>query len=322
MGKRQHVVPQLHLRRFVGTDPKDHIWSYDKQTGAVRSSLVDNTAFETHLYSVTRNDGTRDTRIENMLARMESNAGPKLDKFIRGAHLSGHERAEVASFFALTYVRTNAFRRTFAQVKAARWQSKLYAIAQDQELFDRTMSDYVKGSGPVTEEFRERVRQAMIDPACKFKFEVNRETTLDAIGMHDQIVEVIYDMSWMLLRVPDGSYLITSDNPAVVSLHRTHGTAIGGRLTDPRTRITVPLSPCLCWIGHWDKYALATGHLPPETVSILNRERARAAERFLFAHKRDDTIAELAASHKDSKVALKISGGGPREYAEVILSRR
>ncbi len=68
--KRHHQIPQLYLRRFTSPETGE-IWTYDKQTGDVRPSSVENTAYETHLYSITSDDGERFTEIEEQLARIE-----------------------------------------------------------------------------------------------------------------------------------------------------------------------------------------------------------------------------------------------------------
>jgi Protein of unknown function (DUF4238) len=76
VAKRQHFNPALHLRHFVGAEPKGQVWTYDKQTGGMRSGTPENTAVESHFYSVERGDGSMDTTIEDYLAGVESNAAP------------------------------------------------------------------------------------------------------------------------------------------------------------------------------------------------------------------------------------------------------
>ena len=77
--KRHHQIPQFYLRRFTSPETAE-IWTYDKQTGDVRPSLVKNTAYEGHLYSLTLDDGERFTEIEELLARLEDKAAPLLEK--------------------------------------------------------------------------------------------------------------------------------------------------------------------------------------------------------------------------------------------------
>ena len=68
--KRQHYVPRLHLKHFVGTEPKGQIWTYDKETGKKWSGTPENTAVETHFYSV-ENDATRVLRALTPQRRQE-----------------------------------------------------------------------------------------------------------------------------------------------------------------------------------------------------------------------------------------------------------
>ena len=74
--KRHHFIPRLHLQHFAGPEPKGQVWTYDAQTGQVRSAVPEQTAVETHFYSVERDDGVMDTRIEAKLSEIESKAAP------------------------------------------------------------------------------------------------------------------------------------------------------------------------------------------------------------------------------------------------------
>jgi hypothetical protein len=82
--KRHHFIPILHLKHFVGADPKGHLWTYDAETDQVRSAVPEETAVQGHFYSAERTDGTMDTRLEEHLAKMESAAAPVYDDLLRG----------------------------------------------------------------------------------------------------------------------------------------------------------------------------------------------------------------------------------------------
>lgn len=76
--KRQHFVPIVHLKHFIGSSPKSQVWTYDAG-GDVLSATPENTAVETHFYSVERDDGTMDTQLEEFLSLVENNAAPVYD---------------------------------------------------------------------------------------------------------------------------------------------------------------------------------------------------------------------------------------------------
>ncbi|MCU0893328.1 MAG: DUF4238 domain-containing protein [Rhodospirillales bacterium] len=109
--KRQHFVPEMHLKHFVGTDPHGHVWTYDAKTGSVRSSTPKNTAIESYFYSFINIDGKMDTRVEQHLSDVESKASPTYEELLsEHVPLQTQGRADFANFLALMYVRTPGFR--------------------------------------------------------------------------------------------------------------------------------------------------------------------------------------------------------------------
>ena len=60
--------------------------------------------------------------------------------------------------------------------------------------------------------------------------------------------------------------------------------------------------------------------MPLNYVMHLNERRAVAADRFLYAHKRDDTLARLGRHYRDHKAGMIV--GGPGEFAEVTVRRK
>jgi Protein of unknown function (DUF4238) len=54
--KRHHQIPEFYLKRFAAP-VTGQVWNYDKQKGQTWPASVDNTAVESHLYSVTGDDG-------------------------------------------------------------------------------------------------------------------------------------------------------------------------------------------------------------------------------------------------------------------------
>jgi hypothetical protein len=82
--KAHHTVPRLHLQNFAGTNPPGQVWTYDATTGKCWSQIPEETGIQTHFYSVGRDDGTHDTRIEEMLSGFESRAAPVYESLLHG----------------------------------------------------------------------------------------------------------------------------------------------------------------------------------------------------------------------------------------------
>src|SRR4051794_35543076 len=117
--KAHHIVPRLHLANFAGNDPRGQVWTYDAATGKSWSKIPEETAIQTHFYSVGREDGTHDPRIEEMLSEFETRAAPVYLKLLGGDIPSKdtQERIHFAEFLALMYVRTPSMRRMHAEVQ-------------------------------------------------------------------------------------------------------------------------------------------------------------------------------------------------------------
>ena len=114
--KRHHQIPECYLKRFA--DPVNaQIWNYDKQKGETWPASIDSTAVEKHLYSVTGEDGQHHTDIEDAISQIEGIGAPLLTRSIAGEALLGQERYNFASFVAIMFVRTNAFRRLYAELQ-------------------------------------------------------------------------------------------------------------------------------------------------------------------------------------------------------------
>ena len=85
--KRHHFIPRLHLQHFGGPEPKGQVWTYDAQTRQVRSAVPEQTAVESHFYSVERDDGTMNTGIETKLAENRARSCVLLRGTVAGEHL-------------------------------------------------------------------------------------------------------------------------------------------------------------------------------------------------------------------------------------------
>jgi hypothetical protein len=165
--KRQHTIPRLHLQHFVGFDPKGHVWTYDAQTGNVWSAIPEETALETHFYSIEKPDGTMDTRIEECLASVESSAAPVYEALLRGEiPKDSQARSNFSVFLALMYCRTPSMRRMAAEIYSRMIQIKAYAYGRNNRAFDALIRRYEQAEGlELNTEHKERVRKDLLDPS-------------------------------------------------------------------------------------------------------------------------------------------------------------
>lgn len=319
MKKRHHFVPQFYLSNFAGEDGQ--VWTYDMESASVRSSTVENTAYEKYLYSVTLEDGKRTDDLENLISDIESKAAPVVSKVIGGEELTGDERASFASFMGISYVRTDAFRHLYAQLAMNKLQIENLALAKNDEAFKARIKKYQEDCGPLSEEDIEILRQGMLNPRDA-KLLVDKEWTLRALGFHDHVVPIFLKMSWTVFRASEPNYFIASDNPLIFAVPEQHRHPIyGGGLTDPKVELSFPLSSTTCLYATWDLDAPAAREISADVVKYANRVRATFARRFLFAREESDEIKQVGEEFKDVRPGPRVSGLGTTELSPVELKR-
>lgn len=114
--KIQHYVPKFLLRNF-GLGKKDHVWVYDKHTGRSFQTNAKNVASENRFYDF-EIDG-KAYSLESGLSGIESNTKPIIERIIREdsvSALGARERSTLASFVAIQFIRTKAFRMQWAEL--------------------------------------------------------------------------------------------------------------------------------------------------------------------------------------------------------------
>jgi hypothetical protein len=308
--KRHHQVPQFYLQRF--SSATGQVWNYDKQGGRVWPRSVEDTAFERHLYSITMEDGQYNTEIDDFITKVENIGAPLVDRVMAGEHLSGQNRYDFASFVAIMFVRTNSFRRLFAETLGNTRLIRNRFIASNDDLFDAEIERFQAKCGQITDERKQALRKNMLDPS-KYTLVVDREYTLKALQYHDELAPLLAAMEWTILDIQAGaSFFITSDNPVIKWVHpRYHHPLRGsGGFKNKHVEVLFPLSPARCWVGHWIQGFPRSSTTTATRVKQTNRLIAREAEKFLYSHVENSKILQLAKKHANSQRTIKVGWPG------------
>jgi hypothetical protein len=322
MEKRHHYSPVLYLRNFVGDAPAGHVWTYDKQGGASRSSRPEETGFETHFHSVEKDDGTMDTTIEKFLADVESKAAPVYRDLLSGKLPEDQAKADFSNFVAAMYARSPSMRRMFGEMKSRALQIRCYAYGSNDRAFEAFLKRSGVGRPPLDEKGKERLRQALIDPS-QFEIAVSRESTLRCLGVMDKLAPMFFDMGWTLVH-PAHGYFITSDNAVTKAVNpKTVSPFYGdGGFVNKTVEVTFPLSPKLMLLMTWAERPRPHLAARREAAEGWNRARASHAERFLYAHIHDKRIIHLAAEQANSRPGMTTRGFGPKKFAKTTIRRK
>ncbi len=324
--KRQHYIPILHLKHFAGPAPEGQVWTYDALSGEAWSAIPDNTAVQSHFYSVERDDGTMDTRIEDHLSTFESNAAPVYEALLRCQipPAGSQARVDFASFLALMYVRTPAMRRMSGELYGRDLQIRAYAYGRDKRAFD-ALVDQAEKDGflePLTEEQRERLRQDLADPSG-YAMEVPKERTLTVLGAADNLAPILFNMTWSVA-APAGGFFITTDNPLIRDVDpKTRHPIYGDHgFANKTAEVIFPLSPNRLLLMSWNEAARPLGVFEREHVEGINQALAAHSDRYLYAPNREQWIVNLAAKYKASRPTMTTQGFGPKNFAAIEVARR
>ncbi len=318
--KRQHYVPRFYLSHFAAAE--GIIWTYDCQRDEVRPNSPENTAVETNFYSVKSDDGTYDDRLEKWLSEVESKAAPLYEALVAGKIPVDQEKADLAVFLASLHTRSPALITAAAELKGAMTQRLMDFIARDPVKFDLSIDQWARATGQVIDkEQREKLR-AFIQDKERYSMDVLRQAGLSAMGATDKIAEIFFGMRWILVRCKE-QHLITSDNPVVrltppEAYHPIYG---DGGFLNKKAYVTVPLNANMLLEMGWAK-ELPEGLYAAnkERGRLYNRQRARFAERYLFASRRDAGIQALAKKYAEPGVRIAMEPSA--KLAPIKVKRR
>jgi hypothetical protein len=319
---RQHYIPCVHLKRFTDINTKNHVWTYDSQTNECRHGTPENTAVESHFYSIENPDGTKNIKLEKLLAEIEGKAAPIYDELLnKNVVVDFGKRDNFSLFLAMMYFRTPTMRRVVAEFIAKNMQISNYILAKDDKAFDNQINEFEKQYGPIDSETKEACRANFINPS-NTKFVINKEATLFILESSYRLAPLFTKMKWSLVS-PTEEYFITSDNPLIKSVdprsfHPIYG---DGGFANNTLEVSFPLSPELLLVMSHDTNASNLKLYPLEQVYKINQALAANSERYLFAHKYDPQIKDLAKKYKDSKTTTIVDGFGPDKFAETKVKR-
>jgi hypothetical protein len=316
--KSQHYVPRLHLRRFIGEQPKNMIWTYDSERGTARPSVVEETGAQRNFYSVQAADGTFNDDLDIWLRGVEGDAMEAYEQLLAGSIPRGQARANFATFVASLYARSPALIRASAIGKAQFMQHFVDLHWGDRGRFEAFMDRFEAetGADPID---RDRLHAFWGDKE-KFTIAISQKQGLPVLAASNEIADILYARNWYLVEAVQG-FFVTSDSPVFrfsppQSRHAFYG---DGGFKNPAAEITVPLSPRHLLLITGQEYASPRFWIAHDNVWDLNRARAIGADRFLYASVRDDRVARMAAEHRDTPERYRLHGAGP--FAEVKVTR-
>src|SRR5438445_7718656 len=100
--KRHHYLPESYLRRFL---TEKVLWVYDIQSEQLRPQSPHDTGTIGYFNALEDNDGNRNFVIEEELSKMEGTLSDLMKKVEERSPLTKAEKAQLAYFSAMQFVR-------------------------------------------------------------------------------------------------------------------------------------------------------------------------------------------------------------------------
>jgi hypothetical protein len=291
--KWQHFLPQMYLRGFL--DPNEvakgqHVlWVY--QAGAKPISRgPKGVAAHAHFY--TAKEIVDDPNVaEDALAQIESQAVSRLEKLASGdIGLTDQEKAEFATFMAITMTRTPFFREATNSIAVA---EQLYRIKKTLETpgeMEKLLERAEKMFGKKTDS--KQAREAL-ESTLAGEITVTQESRGWSVKqVFEKAMEIDDDlaaMRWGLLKAPEEAMFVTCDNPVLIAMPLTRA-----------MRFAFPISRCYLLSGEFMRGEDQLIPINAEKVSRFNSNQVLRAHKEVYSpFKSDELQAEIDKVHKE-----------------------
>ncbi|KPF43149.1 hypothetical protein IP76_15425 [Rhizobium sp. AAP43] len=316
-------MPDFYLRHFL--DDRDHLWIYDKRAedieASIRFSDPSNVGLQGNIYSVRKEDGTYDDRIDEWLQGVENKAAPIHRKLISGLMVDGQEKADYSVFLSSLATRTPAILNRVAELHGAYIQNRTNKILADEQRFRQEIQSFKESP------FCADPNNFDVDAIAEFlknrryKLRINQRAGLMAFQVTDKLTDKFFDMSWSLYE-SQNSRFITSDNPLVQTFVGTASRS--EQIARPIEVATLPLSPSVMLEMKWESTESGMVRRRDKDVAgLYNSMRAANAEQFVFASRRDAAIAALVQKYRHHRMEIDLSKFGPTEdFAPMEVARK
>ena len=282
-----HVIPAFYLERFArpstrGLRNPGRIWVYEKgKEPDDRATSVQGR--ENGYFSYTQPDGKTEESFEKVLADREDECNEILRLARSPVYHWPPGSKEKLAFYAALLFRRATQQRTFSE---RNWQNAIEDIRQaaaDPQYVREMATDITFKRGiPMTED---TLRNALIDflTDAGDPNSARNMFIADLLEHADHGAELLLKKApWRILRPPDGTEFITSDNPLVTFVPLQHGVLHPGYgFRKEEADAAFPLAPDACLLmGHaWNVSTTLNQH----DLDMLNDALISIADRYAYS---------------------------------------
>lgn len=302
---RQHTVPGFYLKKFRASPEEtglksSQVWMYMSGNSHPVLTNIEKSAVQRHFYTREHPDGSRDYSVENLLAKIESDASISWSAFTDPSSRTPFARYSLAIYIAAQWARTARVRHIAV--------SRHYAdVRQLEENFEILQENYGIHGAAIAKiggyGFHHFYADSKEDIRYNLEISRNERVALTTLGI-SLLLPTVRSLNWWLVSAPSPRHFITSDAPVAVS-----NSVIPPVLTKQSSIhdlvVTMPISPLAAILGTNQEahsrtlQALGCAY----ATDWINTRTAANALRQVYSYRRETWIAEFM-------------GMGLREFAD------
>jgi uncharacterized protein DUF4238 len=270
--KLHHHLPQSYQQGFC---LEGRLWVFDRVTGKFRRDQPKNIAAITNDYTIYRDGGTKDTRVEKFFAQLDGAGVPIIRKLRTRELLSGDERLTFSWYLAFLVARVPRFKRWINEHETARRKlfdrEHLKSPRQLQDVIDRSgLPDDVRAEADANLMFEMLTSEEYaVSVGHNYGVRLLMEAGID-------LMPRIHDLCWLVCHASEESQFIASDNPVVED---PSGRMVACPIASDTALMMMP-SPS-------DKLFNYDKDTPSDIVHLTNVATAKASERLVLARDED-----------------------------------
>ncbi len=237
--KRHHYLPECYLRQFA---EGDYVNVFDRVRKEVRPQNVHNTAVVGHLYSVHRDDGSKDPRIEEMLAEVDGIIPVLTKQLEERVPATTDLRSELAFLASLMLTRVPDYRAGVERVSEKLGRKFIERSYSSVEALRASVAEWQRDDPTASKEV-DVEGMFRVFQTCKLK--INPNVALGyMLEMIPSLAESFFSLDIVVLHAPKNCAFLTCDRPLVtVPRLDSSGRAIGGvGILSPGSLKYLPLS--------------------------------------------------------------------------------
>ncbi len=268
-----HFVPQRYLRNFADPHHPGYIWVHDRHGGEAQLANIAKVAQSRDFYSQST---------ETILAEtVERPANLVIQKLTTRQLVTTSERVQLAYYVAVMMKRIPAHRRRSSEILP----EVLADLVTEVRSYLNALADQVGADPEILK------RRALELDAVERKFQAHPPpNVLEQIREpwpSQQMVQLLFRLTWRVLISSGPAYFLTSDNPAF------HFRGLG--LARKESELSFPLSTHYLLHGSWQQADsdLVFVNAEQALVKEINRRIVSETERLVFYHQAADWLPKM-----------------------------